>query len=66
MKEDGRVGHDFQAPTMACEDNYFTQDPFEEAWDDVSGSKLDPDMVRKARHDECRISGSREDRQQEG
>eukprot|EP00969_Alexandrium_andersonii_P018906 825246-Alexandrium_andersonii.AAC.1 len=54
MKADGRVSHDFQEPTMACDDAGMTQDPYDEAWDDVAGKKLDPGMVRKAREEEMK------------
>eukprot|EP00969_Alexandrium_andersonii_P320653 14168000-Alexandrium_andersonii.AAC.1 len=44
MRTDGRVNHDFEGPTMACDDAGIVQDPYDEAWDDVSGKKLDPGM----------------------
>eukprot|EP00969_Alexandrium_andersonii_P032066 1401340-Alexandrium_andersonii.AAC.1 len=42
MRADGRMNHGFQGPTMACDHADMTQDPYDEAWDDVSGKKLGP------------------------
>eukprot|EP00969_Alexandrium_andersonii_P087989 3881699-Alexandrium_andersonii.AAC.1 len=51
---DGWMRHDFQEPTMACDDAGTTQDPHDEAWGDVSGKKLGPGVVGQAREEELK------------
>eukprot|EP00969_Alexandrium_andersonii_P315619 13944846-Alexandrium_andersonii.AAC.1 len=54
MKVDGRMTHEFQEPTMACDDAGVMQGPYDEAWGDVSGKELGPGMVRQAREEEMK------------